>query len=80
MKFQKRNKKYGNQIYSLIGNASPKYRIINFNMKEREMSIIKALDIIGALETRPDGKLYYIIYLLVNYKNDLNMTCRCHIL
>jgi len=74
MKFQKRNKKYGNQIYSLIGNASPKYRIINFNMKEREMSIIKAL------ETRPDGKLYYMICLLVNYKNDLNMTCWCHIL
>jgi len=44
------------------------------------MSIIKVLDIIGTLETRPDGKLYYMICLLVNYKNDLNMTCRCHIL
>ena len=80
MKFQKRNKKYGNQIYSLIGNASPKYRIINFNMEKRGMSIIRVLDIIGALETRPDDRLCFMICLLVNYKNDLNMTCRCHIL
>ena len=44
------------------------------------MSIIKALDIIGVLETRPNGRLYFMICLLVNYKNDLNMTCWCHIL
>ena len=44
------------------------------------MSIIKVLDIIGALETRPDDGLCFMICLLVNYKNYLNMTCRCHIL
>lgn len=44
------------------------------------MSIIKVLDIIGALETRPDDGLCFMICLLVNYKNDLNMTCWCHIL
>ena len=44
------------------------------------MSIIKVLDIIGVLETRPNGRLYFMICLLVNYKNDLNMTYWCHIL
>lgn len=44
------------------------------------MSIIKDLDIIGVFETRPDDGLCFMICLLVNYKNYLNMTCRCHIL